>query len=911
MNANDKCIMIIAAALCAGVAHFPLFGDGGYTCVYQNDFSTRTSLSPVPASRWSEATYVADTDLFVNYATKHGNANQYRSSANAQSQTNHVQDSWLKVYDQSFTNDASFRVLSNGGNQYAAFINDGTITNINFDHRTHAIHPFFNRISSGVLRMSIDIAMPAHPANTTDNINLFVGPLYEMYMGGFWQSNTFRYPGMFGANHIGNNFQAYSFGGNGAGSNSYDGAYEGSALAAGHWYRYVVDFDFDARKLSGTVYDMGTDVPTPASTSTQWCTLRQHSFYANPSAELGPVTGYIIRDVGSISGRGDNFDELLAPRVDNVKCWWRASGTSFTDADLFYENDFSKCRIRTIVPNGTSSCDYTPSTTAKTLEWYGHYPVNELSSAGLPGYQILPNNTGSGQQPIGLDGWRRLNANGRQHASIIKSSVGAGNWMIATTADSNDSNRYSIFAHPLGQTISNGSVRLSVDFRTPNKWVHSNASCRNIRIMLAPQSYYDSYNDSQQTTLYAARVGMDGSSGVNDFKFMRTGANATVTTAAGGKSNHWYRAVMTVDIDNKTYDTLIFDLGENSVAYNFPMPDASTAVFSSSGEPLRNAELPEISCFALMSMGAGGEIGGTFNEKGIIYFDNIFAWRKSASETTWHQIYYNDFNTRRYYNVPLTTCTLTDKLNRADGTDWWKSLGDGMDQLVASGNGDNPFAHRIERRIPTWNNNHFDTSHVFAAQPIGTNLTKGVVKMWADVRPPCRWTQSGGVAHVTFGADGFYRGNMYDRTFYERYFVRFGFGCGSTTTTCGLVNTVKFLISGPSGNTLLSESANATHWYRFKATTRIDRGTWDLEVFDMGTAQPTLETPTPSTSFVSRSDLPYHTTMEAGEGFSVVSLGDVFTYPDDIWKAVPLDIPLFDNIRVEHKAVSGVTIIFR
>jgi hypothetical protein len=825
-----------------------------------------------------------------------------------------VQDSWLKVYDQSFTNDASFRVLSSGGNQYAAFINDGTIRNITFDHRTHAIHPFFNRISSGVLRMSIDIAMPAHPTNTTDNINLFVGPLYEMYMGGFWQSNTFRYPGMFGPNHFGNNFQAYSFGGNGGGGSTYEGAYEGSALTAGHWYRYVVDFDFDARKLSGSVYDMGTDVPTPASTGTQWCTLRQHPFYANPSAELGPVTGYIIRDVGSVSGRGDNFDESLAPRVDNVRCWWRASGTSFTDADLFYENDFSKCRIRTIVPNGTSSCDYTPTTTAKTLEWYGLYPVNEISS--LPGYQLIPDSTtpfAKTIQPIGLDGWRRLNSNGLLHSSVIKSTVGAGNWMIAAGCKSNESQNWGIAACPLGQTISNGSVRLSVDFRTPDKWYNNSASLRNIRIMLAPQAYYDSFDDDIQTTAYAARIGMDGSSGVNDFKFMRTGANATVTTVAGGKSNHWYRAVMTVDIDNKTYDTLIFDLGENSVAYNFPTPDASTAVFSSSGEPLRNAELPEISCFAFMTMGTGGSLGGTVNEKGLVYYDNIFAWRKNANETTWSQIYYNDLNTRRYYNVPLTTCTLSDKLNRVDGTDWWKSLGDGMDQLVANGNGVNPFAHKIERKIPSWSSGgkRFDTSYVFAAQPIGTNLTKGVVKMWADIRPPCRWTQSSGAAHVTFGADGFYRGNMYDRTFIERYFVRFGFGCGSSTTTCGLINTVKFLISGPSGNTVLSETANATHWYRFKATTRIDRGTWDLEVFDMGTAQPTMETPTPSTAVVSRSDLPYHTTMEAGEGFSTVSLGDVNTYPDDIWKAVPLDVPLFDNIRIEHKAVSGVTIIFR
>ena len=865
----------------------------------------------MPASRWSTTTYKPDTTLYYNFTQTYGNGTSYMGDI---SRTSHAQDGWQKVYDQSFANEADFVVLSSGGNQYAAFINDGVITDINLDHRTHAIHPFFNRISSGVLRMSIDIAMPAHPANTTDNINLFVGPLYEMYMGGFWQSNTFRYPGMFGANHSGDNFRAYSFGGNGAGSSTYDGTSEGSDLTAGHWYRYVVDFDFDARKLSGVVYDMGTDVPTPASTGTQWCTLRQHPFYANPSAELGPVTGYIIRDVGSVSGRGDNFDESLAPRVDNVRCWWRASGTSFTDADLFYENDFSKCRIRTIVPDGTSSCDYTPSTTAKTFEWHSHYPVNELSSAGLPGYQIIPNNTGSGQQqPIGLDGWRRLNGGGRQHASIIKSSVGSGNYMLATTADSNDDNRLSIFAHPLGQTIRNGSVRLSVDFRTPNKWVHSNAACRNIRIMLAPQAYYDSYNDDQQATLYAARVGMVGTASVNDFKFMRTGANATAITEAGGKPNHWYRAVLTVDIDNKTYDTLIFDLGENSVAYNFPMPDASTAVFSSSSEPLRNAQLTEISCFALMTMGAGGEIGGTFNEKGIVYYDNIFAWRKAAGGTDWSQIYYNDFNTRRRYNVPLTTCTLTDKLNRTDGTDWWKPLGDGRDQLIANGNGDNPFAHRIERSIPTWNSGskRFDTSCVFAAQPIGTNLKKGVVKMWADIRPPCRWTQSSGVAHVTFGSDGFYRGNMYDSTFFERYFVRFGFGCGSSTTTCGLINTVKFLIAGPSGNTVLSETANATHWYRFKATTRIDRGTWDLEVFDMGTAQPTLETPTPSTAVVSRSDLPYHTTMEAGEGFSTVSLGDMATYPDDIWKAMPLDIPLFDNIRVEYKAVSGVTIIVR
>ena len=907
-KATKRYTSVLAATLCASVA---AFATPGFTTVYENDFSARTSLAPVPASRWSTTTYKPDTTLYYNFTQTYYDGTSYRGNI---SRSSHAQDGWQKVYDQSFTNEADFVVLSGDGNPYAALINDGVITNINFDHRTHVIHPFFNRISSGVLRMSIDIAMPPHPANTTDNLNLFVGPLYEMYMGGFWRNNTFRYPGLFGPNHQGNAFQAYSFGGNGAGSNSYDGAHEGGTLTVGHWYRYVVDFDFDARKLSGTVYDMGATVPTPASTGTQWCTLRQHSFYANPSAELGPVTGFIIRDVGSISGKGDAFDESLAPRVDNIRFWWRASGTAFTDADLFYENDFATCRVRTLVPDGTTSCSYPLASTTKTYTWDTLYPVNAISGSGLPGYQLMPNATGKKElQPIGVDGWRRLNGNGQQYGSVVKSTEGAGNWMMAVAAGSWDQNRYSIFAQPLGQTVSNGSVRLSVDFRTPNKWNSNSTSGRNIRIMLAPESYYNSSNDSQQTTLYAARIGMDGAGGVNDFKFLRVGSSTT--TASGGASNHWYRAVMTVDIDAKTYDTMIFDMGETSAAYNAATPPDSQAVFSSSGEPLKNGQLPEISCFALMTMGAGGELNGTFNEKGIVYFDNIFAWRKNAGETTWHQIYYNDFNTRRRYDVPFTGRDLTATLNRTDGTDWWKSLGDGPDQLVARSGTGNPFAHRIDRAVPAWNGggHYYNSRYVYGAQPIGTNLTKGVVTMWADIRPPRRWGNNDGAAHVTFGTDDFFRSNMLDQYFNTRYFVRFGFGCHDTTTVCGLRHSVNFLVAESSGNRVLSTAADPSHWYRFKATTRLDQGTWGLEVYDLGTAHPTFETPTPSTSVLSLTNLAYRTALDpsAGEGISTVSLGDVGSYPDDLWNPEPLSVALFDNIRVEHKTASGITIIFR
>ena len=64
---------------------------------------------------------------------------------------------------------------------------------------------------------------------------------------------------------------------------------------------------------------------------------------------------------------------------------------------------------------------------------------------------------------------------------------------------------------------------------------------------------------------------------------------------------------------------------------------------------------------------------------------------------------------------------------------------------------------------------------------------------------------------------------------------------------------------------------------------------------------------------LSLTNLAYRTALDpsAGEGISTVSLGDYGAYPDDLWNPEPLSVALFDNIRVEHKTVSGVTIIFK
>jgi hypothetical protein len=59
----------MAVTLCASVA---AFATPGFTTVYENDFSSRTSLAPVPASRWSTTTYTPDSYLYYNFTGNHG-----------------------------------------------------------------------------------------------------------------------------------------------------------------------------------------------------------------------------------------------------------------------------------------------------------------------------------------------------------------------------------------------------------------------------------------------------------------------------------------------------------------------------------------------------------------------------------------------------------------------------------------------------------------------------------------------------------------------------------------------------------------------------------------------------------------------------------------------------------------------
>ena len=74
-KATKRYTSVLAVTLCASVA---AFATPGFTTVYENDFSTRTSLAPVPASCWSTTTYKPDTTLYYNFTRTYNDGTSYR-----------------------------------------------------------------------------------------------------------------------------------------------------------------------------------------------------------------------------------------------------------------------------------------------------------------------------------------------------------------------------------------------------------------------------------------------------------------------------------------------------------------------------------------------------------------------------------------------------------------------------------------------------------------------------------------------------------------------------------------------------------------------------------------------------------------------------------------------------------------
>ena len=875
----------------------------GGEIVYRNNFSMRTSSVGVPTPRWLSQSYI-DGDLLKGGGSTGGGESDVNESE--------YQDGWYVGRDgdlsgesfvlcRPFTGDNDSIVPTH--NRCSIFISSNqTVVDPGKDHRTHVFQSFGNEFKNGVLRVQVD--MHAAEYNCRNNNNFFIGPLFKKYLNPAWGMSLPKYPGYFGFNldpYSDYVLKNYYFGGDGtggvAGTPVYNGVFKSNVII-GNWYRFVVDFDLDRNQFSGHIYAMGSTQPELSTPNGELMdTLEPVHFFSDRSEDTGGIAGIVMRDCGSVS-TGRKTEPNRAPAADNIRLWWRAAGSDFTDNDLFYENDFTARRSRAIQPVPTTTATFEMAQTTVD-DTFSTYTANAV--ADLPGHKLVWDGTNVKEaQPYGLDGWRRLNGMGRVNFSVASYGSSA-NKMMAATGLSDDDNRFGVIAQNLGDKITSGQVKLQFDIRVPDK-IRSAPSTANLYGMLAPESYLNSGDDDSQANLYAARSGFQGANNSSAFNFAAIGGSTY--TAEGAQAGHWYRMVQTVDLGTKTFDSETYDTGTTPLA-----SDASPTgepVFRRTGVALKNQNVADISCFAFFIGGAAVPSEG---EAGIIFIDNIRVWKRAAGKEDWTKVYYNDFGTRVRYNVPKTFCSLA-SLPDVTGEDGWVMRNRTFAKPTVFGSA-NP-ALSLD--------NSKGSDYLWAMQPIGEAITDGKIRFRADFRPPREWTTTHNTAtsgSLMLGNDLMYMGNRFMTSqlpdCLTQFQIRFGVGPQATTSDdyrhSRFTDNKLFYYNSSGSKTFFANKVDVTHWYRFEAKSDVRRGTFDLKVYDMGATHPELETPNPKTVFAHVENVPYRMPLAEGQGLSAICATILGNEKETPWMELDNGLCYIDNIEITRAA--GLLIIVK
>lgn len=216
----------------------------------------------------------------------------------------------------------------------------------------------------------------------------------------------------------------------------------------------------------------------------------------------------------------------------------------------------------------------------------------------------------------------------------------------------------------------------------------------------------------------------------------------------------------------------------------------------------------------------------------------------------------------------------------------------------------------------------------YAVHPLFNEFSDGVLRVTVDIRPPDDWAKSSMLRIVPLFRDKLVASKD---SFGSPYALAFGiqndgsrsapslnlsvYGRTSETDTTAKSNTAKAAKVGDGDGEI-----RPGHWYRLVAEMNIDESSYNFFVFDMGTVQPTLATPTPDVTqhfgeyFVSGEDPITHVvhgkkwmyrsvTAETGPicglGFRMEGAGAYAIDSDN--KLVINNAPQIDNVKVGWK----------
>jgi len=140
------------------------------------------------------------------------------------------------------------------------------------------------------------------------------------------------------------------------------------------------------------------------------------------------------------------------------------------------------------------------------------------------------------------------------------------------------------------------------------------------------------------------------------------------------------------------------------------------------------------------------------------------------------------------------------------------------------------------------------TGRGYIRHPIGNVLSNGLVRYSGDLKPMRQWSGSSRNHLISLGYDRFMSVLTEDIEEYFKYQAPLmGFRSSDGTDT-----DIKFCAQNNNGTGDFVEyrhgtaTVDTTHWYRFVAELDLSANSYTVEVYDMGTDQPTLETAMPA-----------------------------------------------------------------
>ena len=798
---------------------------------YANDFATRTS-GPVQTGAWYTNSYVVG-QCAVNYTGE----KLVPTSALAYGKSDQIQDNWMKVTQD---NGGTFAInvipgIQNNSaneaqgtdNQFFRFGNS-----IEIVKSTGVAQSFFNSFTNGVLRLYADLRAPTNwPAG---NGYVRIQPLYRaaletpVWASGSKQTRAFMNFGLQKqqntTGHLASSMLLV-YKGNGSGGN----AIETHAHANRHWYRFVIDLDLDKGTYSGKAYDQGEVHPklADANGTAVWSFSNVVCAWSCQKAGAGPVEGIAIRAADFRTG--NPVDRYLETCVDNLVGEWKAPGAeSFT---RFYENDFTTRRYRTIAPSGTTRHDYVCGTSAAEVQTRPYSAVCASTATNAP-YQILRYGIGS----LGVNGWKRANT-GDGHVAVV---THPGDMPMMRIAGNAAGNGFAVATQTLGEPIRTGRVRMVFDVRTPDAW-HWNY--HGAYVMMGNQTFWGADN-AHFTASIGARWGIGSAQDSANTLFQgyyQESAGAQYDTSVSFKGQTLYLGILTVDLDTRETKGVLYELGADPVTSTYDHTQL-TPVWEKTGH-MRDG-VDEISAIGLGGYGAGVARKDGVVHREFIFFDSVQVWKDWDETAQTGTLVYKDLFSTVTRPLSGPRGTLVGSFNADDGQDHWVRRNNGAGDFWVTG-GANPCAAFSGI-----------TTHAYATQALGSRYATDKVVVQCDIRPPCSFTWGiTKAALVQIGGDCFLQGeggSLNGRRFYDHgSLASFGFGTDDTgRSECGDFPTKKLRFydgdgagSGTVPYRAMTPAIASTHWYRFKAVLDMRARTYDVTVYDQGTAHPTAASP--------------------------------------------------------------------